>query len=61
MKYNLIWPFWLEISVEVFAWKKEIDFGNTFSSQIMSRSIEATFWLMSRFINGWSRCMIVGK
>lgn len=60
-KYNLIWPFWLEIRVDVFIWNVEIDFGRAFSSQVRSSSIEATFWLISKLISGCSRCMTVGK
>lgn len=51
-KYNLIWPFWVEIIVEVLIWNAEIDFGRTFSSQVRSRIIEATFWLVMRLRNG---------
>lgn len=60
-KYSLIWPFWLEMSVDVFIWNEEIDFGRAFSSQVKSSSIEATFWLVSKLISGCSRCMTVGK
>lgn len=60
-KYSLTWPFWLEISVEVFIWKEEIDFGRIFSSQIRSSSIDATFWLTSKLMSGCIRCMVIGK
>lgn len=42
-KYSLIRPFWLEIRVEDFIWKYEMDFGRMFSSQIVSRSMDADF------------------
>lgn len=51
-KYNFTWPFWLEMSVEDFIWKKEIDFGIVFSNQARSSNIDATFWLISRLISG---------
>lgn len=51
-KYSLIWPFWVEMSVEVFIWDREIDFGKAFSSQVRSSSIEATFWLIIRLMRG---------
>lgn len=51
-KYSLIWPFWVEMSVEVFIWDREIDFGRAFSSQVRSSSIEATFWLIIRLMRG---------
>lgn len=38
-----------------------MDFGNTFSSQIMSSSIDADFWLIVRLIFGGRRCITVGK
>ena len=29
-----------------------MDFGNALSSQIMSSSVEANFWLINRFVTG---------
>lgn len=49
------------MSVDVFIWKKEIDFGRVFSNQARSSNMEATFWLVSRLASGCSRCIIVGK
>lgn len=43
MKYSLIKPFWVEIIVEDFIWKWEIDFGMIFSNQIVSSSVDADF------------------
>lgn len=43
MKYSLIKPFWVEIIVEDFIWKWEIDFGMIFSNQIVSSSVDANF------------------
>lgn len=60
-KYSLIWPFWLEMSVDVFIWNEEIDFGRVFSNQVESSSMEATFWLISKLTSGCRRCMTVGK
>lgn len=34
--------------------------GITFSSQMVSSSIDADFWLMLRLVDGKRRCMIVG-
>lgn len=59
-KYNLIWPFWVEIRIEVFIWNWEIDFGRMLSSQIESSRSDADFWLIDRFVSGGSRCIIVG-
>ena len=59
-KYNLIWPFWVEIRIEVFIWNWEMDFGRMFSSQIESSRSDADFWLIDRFASGGNRCMIVG-
>lgn len=60
-KYNLIKPFWLETSIEVFIWKCKMDFGRTFSSWIESSKSDADFWLIDRFMNGGSQCMMIGK
>ena len=38
-----------------------MDFGNTFSSQIMSNSIDADFWLIVRLIFDGKRCITIGK
>lgn len=38
-----------------------MDFGNTFSSQIMSNSIDADFWLIVRLIFDGRRCITIGK
>lgn len=38
-----------------------MDFGNTFSSQIISNSIDADFWLMVRLIFDGRRCITIGK
>lgn len=47
--------------VDIFIWKWEIDFGNTLSSQIISNSIDADFWLIVRLIVDGRRCITVGK
>lgn len=38
-----------------------MDFGNTFSSQIISNSIDADFWLIVRPIVDGRRCITIGK
>lgn len=55
IKYSLIRPFWLEMIIDDFIWKWEMDFGRIFSSQIISRSVDADFWLISRFVLGIRR------
>lgn len=61
MKYSLIKPFWLEMVIDDFIWKWEMDFGKIFSSQIISSNVDADFWLISRFVLGIKRWMMVGK
>lgn len=48
-KYNLIKPFWLVITVDIFIWMDEMVFGRMFSNQIKSRREDADFWLIVRF------------
>lgn len=60
-KYSLIWPFWAEIVVEVFIWKRARDFGRVFSSHVRSSNREAVFWPAVRLVWGIRRCMMVGK
>lgn len=57
----MISPFWLDTMVDDFIWKYEMDFGNTFSSQMRSNSVDADFWLIVRLASGRERWMIVGK
>lgn len=38
-----------------------MDFGNTFSNQIMSSSIDVDFWLIVRFAIGGGWCIMIGK
>lgn len=60
-KYSLIWPFCVEIMIEVFIWDKARNFGRTFSSQVRSNSSEAVFWLADKFVCGIRRWITVGK
>lgn len=60
-KYSLIWPFWLEVKIEAFICRLEIDFGSAVSNQVRSSRWEAVFWPRIRFSRGRKRCMIVGK
>lgn len=60
-KYNLIWPFWVEIKVEAFICSWEIDFGSVVSSQVRSSRWEAVFWPSARLSRGRERCIIAGK
>lgn len=60
-KYSLIRPFWLEMVIDDFMFRWEMDFGNRYSSQIVSISVEASFWLAARFIVGTKRWIMVGK
>lgn len=55
IKYNLIKPFWFETAIEDFIWKWEMDFGRIFSIQVMSSSVDADFWPISRFVLGIKR------
>lgn len=54
-KYSLIRPFWLEMVTDDFTLRCETDFGSRYSSQIISISVEASFWLVDRFIVGTKR------
>lgn len=38
-----------------------MSFGNTFSNQIMSSSIDADFWLIVRFVIGGTLYIMIGK
>lgn len=38
-----------------------MDFGNTFSSQVESISVNASFWLVDRPMDGIKRWMMAGK
>ena len=41
--------------IDDFIWKWEMDFGRIFSSQVISSSVDADFWLISRFVLGIRR------
>lgn len=60
-KYSLIRPFWLEMVIDDFMFRWEIDLGSRYSSQIISINIEASFWLAVRFTAGTKRWIMVGK
>lgn len=47
-KYNLMRPFWFEVSREAFSWMWAVVFGNKTSIQVRSSREVASFWLIVR-------------
>ena len=60
-KYSLTIPFWFDTVIEALICILAINFGVIFSVQIVSRRVEAAFWLSSSVFLGEVRCMMVGK
>lgn len=60
-KYNLMRPFWFEVSREAFSWIEAIVFGKIISVQAKSSREVASFWLIVKTRWGGRRCMIAGK
>lgn len=56
---NKIRPFGSEISVEIFVWKWEMDFDNTFLVIIKSNNNDDDFWLTESLTNGAGQSLIV--
>lgn len=47
-KYNLIRPFWFEVSKEAFSWIEVMVFGRIISVQVRSSREVASFWPIVR-------------
>jgi hypothetical protein len=60
-KYILIIPFWLDTMIEALICMLDINLGVVFSIQIMSRRVDAAFWLSISVFLGEVLCIIVGK
>lgn len=57
----MISPFWLEVRVARFVWRREAVLGRMISVQVESNRVYADFWPIERLIVGGRRCRIVGK
>jgi hypothetical protein len=57
----LIIPFWLDTVIEALICMLAINLGVVFSIQIMSRRVDAAFWLSISVFLGEVQCIIVGK
>jgi hypothetical protein len=60
-KYSLIIPFWLDTVIEALICMLAISLGVIFSVHVVSRRVDAVFWLSISVFLGEVWCTMVGK